>query len=188
MPELAETLCAGQPVDGLRQAMTAGVNAPLSSSAGRLFDAFAAGLGLVTGAQNYEGEAAMRLEALARQAPESAAHPYPLLDTSEGLDPVVMWEAWLGDRVTDGSPAAMAMRFHAGLAHAFAAKARGLIAGGAARAVALSGGCFQNALLLDLTVKALGDVPVLIHTRVPANDGGLALGQALVASAQVDRG
>ncbi len=187
MPELAETLCPGQPVDALRQAMTAGVNAPLSSSAGRLFDAFAAGLGLVTGAQNYEGEAAMRLEALARQAPESATLPYPMLETGEGFDPVVMWEAWLGDRVTDASPAAMAMRFHAGLAQAFAAKARGLIAGGAARAVALSGGCFQNALLLDLTVKALGDVPVLIHTKVPANDGGLALGQALVALAQVHR-
>lgn len=53
---------------------------------------------------------------------------------------------------------------------------------GNAKAVALSGGCFQNALLLDLTVSALGDVPVLLHTKVPANDGGLALGQALIAA------
>jgi hydrogenase maturation protein HypF len=49
----------------------------------------------------------------------------------------------------------------------------------------LTGGCFQNALLLDLTLRALADTPVLIHTRVPANDGGLSLGQALVAQAQM---
>ena len=54
---------------------------------------------------------------------------------------------------------------------------------GQAHAVALSGGCFQNALLLDLTCRALGELPVLIHTRVPSNDGGLALGQALIAAA-----
>ena len=52
--------------------------------------------------------------------------------------------------------------------------------------MALSGGCFQNALLLDLTLRALGDVPVLYHTKVPANDGGLALGQAMIAMAQLD--
>ena len=52
--------------------------------------------------------------------------------------------------------------------------------------MALTGGCFQNALLLDLTVAALGDVPVLLHRRTPANDGGLALGQALVALAQME--
>jgi hydrogenase maturation protein HypF len=77
----------------------------------------------------------------------------------------------------------MALRFHAGLATSFARQARRLVEEGRAKAVVLSGGCFQNALLLDLTLKALGDVPVLHHTRVPANDGGLALGQALIAMA-----
>lgn len=77
-------------------------------------------------------------------------------------------------------------RFHAGLAEAFAAQARALVESGRAEAVALSGGCFQNALLLDLTVKALGDVPVLIHRKTPANDGSLALGQALVALAWLE--
>ena len=51
-------------------------------------------------------------------------------------------------------------------------------------AVALSGGVFQNALLHELTCAALAGLPVLTHRRVPANDGGLALGQALVAAAQ----
>ncbi len=47
----------------------------------------------------------------------------------------------------------------------------------------LSGGCFQNALLHNLTLRALGDVPVLTHRVTPANDGGLALGQAVIAAA-----
>ena len=188
MPELADELLTDRPLTPLRQAVVAGLNAPLSSSAGRLFDAFAAGLGLAAGTQSYEGEAAMRLEALARRAPESAAHPYPLADTGKGLDPAALFEAWQEDRARGTAPEAMAMRFHAGLAHGFAAKARALVETGAAKAVALSGGCFQNALLQELTVQALGDVPVLIHRHVPANDGGLALGQALVALATVDSG
>jgi hydrogenase maturation protein HypF len=82
------------------------------------------------------------------------------------------------------SPGLLAWRFHAGLARAFAGVARGLVERGEARAVVLSGGCFQNALLHDLTLRALGDVPVLTHRVTPANDGGLALGQAAVAAAR----
>jgi hydrogenase maturation protein HypF len=84
--------------------------------------------------------------------------------------------------------AELAWRFHAGLAEAFAALARGLVQGGAAKAVVLSGGCFQNALLHRLTVQALGDVPVLVHRVTPANDGGLALGQAVIAAARALKG
>jgi hydrogenase maturation protein HypF len=94
-----------------------------------------------------------------------------------------MWEATLADLHQGVDRPRMALRFHSGLAVAFAAAARRLVINGDAKAVALSGGCFQNALLLDLTVTALGDVPVLQHTKVPSNDGSLALGQALIASA-----
>ncbi|HRK42770.1 MAG TPA: hypothetical protein PLH11_07005, partial [Gemmobacter sp.] len=55
---------------------------------------------------------------------------------------------------------------------------------GAAQAVALSGGCFQNPWLLGAVLWGLGDLPVLTHRRTPANDGGLALGQAMVAAAR----
>ena len=83
-----------------------------------------------------------------------------------------------------GTPAAvMAARFHAGLAAAFCAPARALVETGQARAVALSGGCFQNATLLDVCCAQLTDLPVRIHTKIPANEGGLAVGQALVAAA-----
>ncbi|WP_374291833.1 carbamoyltransferase HypF [Paenirhodobacter enshiensis] len=169
---------AALPVQVIRAAARAGLNAPLSSSAGRLFDAAAAILGLCVQAQSYEGEAAMRLEALAGTAREAAE----VEDQTDGpqIDPAPMLRMLCGP-----APAAERARaVHLWLAQAFARRARRLIETGAAQAVALSGGCFQNALLLRLTLNELSGLPVLIQRETPANDGGLALGQALIASAQ----
>ncbi|MDF0600233.1 carbamoyltransferase HypF [Psychromarinibacter sp. C21-152] len=182
--EVADAIFSDRPLGMLRQAAAQGVNAPLSSSAGRLFDAFAAVLGF-SGAQSYEGEAAMGLEALALQARERGAG-YPLDLAGSVLDAAPLWARWRADRDRGVAPAEMAWRFHAGLARGFAGAARRLVETGAAEAVVLSGGCFQNALLLELTVQALEGVPVLVHRKVPANDGGLALGQALVALARLE--
>lgn len=124
----------------------------------------------------------MRLESLAAQVTEKV-EPYPMTSGAV-IDPRPLFRAWATDHAADVNPAVMAARFHAGVAQAFAATARGLVQSGAARAVALSGGCFQNATLLAMTVRALDGVPVLIHRSVPANDGGVALGQALIAAAQ----
>jgi hydrogenase maturation protein HypF len=99
------------------------------------------------------------------------------------LDDGDLWEDLLQDADRGMAPGVMALRFHAGLAQAFAMRAADLVETGEAAAVALTGGCFQNTLLLDLTLSALGDLPVLHHRDVPANDGSLALGQALVAMA-----
>jgi hydrogenase maturation protein HypF len=180
--DVMDRLYPDAPLALLRQVAAAGVNSPMSSSVGRLFDAFAAGLGLVTGAQSYEGEAAMRLESLAMQVTEEvAAYPMAL---GELIDPAPLFRAWAQDLAAGVSPAAMAARFHAGVAQAFAATALDLVRSGAAGAVALSGGCFQNATLLAITLQALEGVPVLTHRACPANDGGLALGQAVIAAAQ----
>lgn len=169
----ADELFADKPLGALRAAAKAGMNAPLSSSAGRLFDAVAACLGF-GGAQSFEGEAAMTLEARA-----TGDHPpYPFSLRGDQIDPTPLFAALRGD-----APDVASARFHAGLAQAFAAQARALVEGGEAKAVALSGGCFQNARLMGDTLAALGDVPVLLHHSVPANDGGLALGQALIAAA-----
>ncbi|MCV6596199.1 MAG: carbamoyltransferase HypF [Mangrovicoccus sp.] len=185
---LADKLFTDAPRDLLRQAARKGINAPLSSSAGRLFDAVAALIGAHDGPQSYEGEAAMALESLAMQAPAALRHrPYPMPEASAPgeIDPTPLLQALAQDLAEHRPPSEMAMRFHAWLAGVFAKPARALLENGQARAVALSGGCFQSALLLDLTLKALGDVPVMIHRHVPANDGGLALGQALIAAARV---
>ncbi|WP_437197349.1 carbamoyltransferase HypF [Roseovarius sp. MS2] len=181
---LADELFGTRPLAVLRQAIWAGVNAPLTSSAGRLFDAFAAVLGF-EGAQTYEGEAAMGLEARAVLGDVGA---YPLGGVEGVIETAPLWQAWAQDRAAGVAPEVMAGRFQAGLARGFAARARALVEAGEADAVALSGGCFQNAPLLDLTLAALGDVPVLIHRRTPANDGGLALGQAVVAAARAVSG
>lgn len=178
----ADRLFAEKPRAVLRQAAAQGINAPLSSSAGRLFDAVAAVLGIRPDAQSYEGEAAMRLEALAQSSTDTGA--YPFATDGEEIDPAPMFQALAEDIAAACPRADVALRFHRGLAQAVADAARLRVARGEAKAIALSGGCFQNALLARLVVQALGDLPILIHRITPANDGGLALGQAVVAAAR----
>ncbi len=174
----ADRLFPTQPRALLRQAIKAGINAPLSSSAGRLFDAVAAILGLCPDRQSYEGEAAMRLEALA----SSDAEPFAFGSSGTVIDPAPMLRDLI-EGLPSTSKALLSSRFHAGLAQAFCTPARRLVESGQARAVALSGGCFQNAVLLRACCRELEGLPVLIHRSTPAHDGGLALGQALIAAA-----
>ncbi|MFC2969624.1 carbamoyltransferase HypF [Acidimangrovimonas pyrenivorans] len=182
----ADRLLSGRPLPLLRQAAASGINAPLSSSAGRLFDAVAAALGLAGGAQSYEGEAAIALEGMALEgiATGIAAAPYPFARTGAQIDPAPMWRALIADLAAGRPVPEIAAAFHAGLARAVCAPARRLVEEGEARAVALSGGCFQNATLLALCLQELEGIEVLLHHATPANDGGLALGQALVAAAR----
>lgn len=182
MGDLADRLFPDAPRALLRQAVAAGINAPLSSSAGRLFDAVAAMLGLCVMRQGYEGEAAMRLEAAAMV--EAPALPFGGV---EGLvDPAPMLRA-LADGLAAGLPAGqLAGGFQRGLAEAFCDRARALVMAGEAEAVALTGGCFQNAGLMRACLGRLEGVRVLVHAASPCNDGGLAFGQALVALATVE--
>jgi hydrogenase maturation protein HypF len=130
----------------------------------------------------------MRLEALARPFADAAGEGLPFAAQAAAIDPAPAFAA-LAEALDRGDPPGLiAARFHRGLARAVAAPAAALVAQGAARAVALTGGCYQNPLLLRETVAALGDVPVLLHGEVPANDGGLALGQAAVAMARLASG
>lgn len=175
---LADRLFADLPRAALRSAVAAGVNAPPASSAGRLYDAVAACLGLAASRQSYEGEAAMRLEAIA----ETGVSPYPF---GPGLDPAPMFRALARDLADGTAPARIAGAFQEGLAEAFAEPARALVASGRAVAVALTGGCLQNAGLLDALSRRLEGIPLLRHRHTPANDGGLALGQAVVALARM---
>ncbi len=178
---LADRLFAALPRTAIRAAAARRLNSPESTSAGRLFDAVAACLGLVAARQSYEGEAAMRLEALAGD--ETAAYPFDAT-----LDPAGMFRALAQDLENGTAPARIAARFHEGLAAGFAAAARGLVERGDAHAVALSGGVMQNARLHRALMRRLQGIEVLQHRIVPANDGGLALGQALVALARIQDG
>jgi hydrogenase maturation protein HypF len=163
-----------------------GVNAPLTSSAGRLFDAAAAILG-VRDAINYEGQAAVELEQLAD--PGEAAAYQAGLKTGEG--PFLACGADLlhamMDDLTDRVPApVIAARFHHGVAALVESGCLYLRERHGLGTVALSGGVFQNMLLLHATVGRLEarGFAVLTHSRVPCNDGGISLGQAVVAAAR----
>ncbi len=185
------------PRETLDAMIAKGMNAPFSSSCGRLFDAAAAMTGLAWDRQDYEGQAAMLFEAAidptALQEADELAYPFalPLLG-GRGLpyiEPLAAWRALLGDLHLETPIGAIAARFHRGLAKAVVALAVRLSeAGDRFNHVALSGGCFQNATLFRLVEEGLSarGITVLSHQEVPANDGGLALGQALVALAQLD--
>jgi hydrogenase maturation protein HypF len=175
----------GRPLGAMAAMVARGVNAPLSSSAGRLFDAVAWGAGLAPDRLSHEGEAAMALEAAARA--HGPAAPYPLVWDGPVLDPAPLWHALLRNRGTGAPPGLIAARFHAGLAAAVLDGARRLAREHGAGAVALTGGVFHNATLLDACLAGL-DGPVLTHAIVPAGDGGLALGQAAVAMARAMAG
>jgi hydrogenase maturation protein HypF len=163
-----------------------GVNSPLTSSAGRLFDAAASILG-VRDTINYEGQAAIELEQLADPG-ETGAYP-ARIEPGEGPFQACgadLLQAILDD-LTDGVPApVIAARFHHGIAALIEAGCLLLRERTGLGTVALSGGVFQNTLLLHGTVARLETrgFAVLVHSRVPCNDGGISLGQAVIAGAR----
>ncbi|MDQ2804645.1 MAG: carbamoyltransferase HypF, partial [Pseudomonadota bacterium] len=184
-----------QPIDGM---IARRVNVPLASSCGRLFDAVAAAAGLRRDRAHYEGQAAMELEACTDPAALTAAqgrgYPFrinrPAPDGPLHLDPTPMWPPLLDDLAAGAPARVVGARFHTGLASAIAAMIDALRASdpaaAAATRVALSGGVLQNRVLLELLVTRLTAQghQVLTHRDVPANDGGLALGQAAIAAAR----
>jgi hydrogenase maturation protein HypF len=103
------------------------------------------------------------------------------------LDPSPMWRAILDDLARHTPSSVIAARFHLGLARSVVAMTDALAADSRFDTVALSGGCFQNAVLFEQTSQRLRDAGyrVLAHRLVPTNDGGLALGQAAVAAARL---
>ena len=153
-------------------------NAPTTTSAGRLFDAVAALLGLCE-KNRYEGEAAMRLESIVA-ADDDSAHELPLVVG----EPIVLdWEpairAIVNDLESGECAPAIAARFHRALSRAIVEVATAL----KAPRVALTGGCFQNRFLCEGAIETLraAGVEPLWHRRVPPGDGGIAAGQALAA-------
>ena len=157
-----------------------GVNTIDTSSCGRLFDAVAAITGVRLEA-NYEGQGAMQLEALAALADLPAADVYPF-DVAKGE--VDFRETIRCIAREREQPALAAGRFHNTLARAMAEICARIAASEGIRRVCLSGGTFQNVYLLERAVSGLRaeGLEVYLHSRVPPNDGGLCLGQAVVAN------
>ncbi|MGT3242969.1 carbamoyltransferase HypF [Yersinia enterocolitica] len=164
----------------LARAIARGINAPLASSAGRLFDAVAAALNIIPQAISWEGEAACLLEALAWQSSRTVPPvTMPLRDNQ--LDLATFWRQWLA---FDAAPAERAYAFHFALAQGFATLARQAAQRFGIETIAFSGGVLHNRLLRELLSEQLHDFQLLMPQRLPAGDGGLALGQALIAAAR----
>jgi hydrogenase maturation protein HypF len=166
-----------------------GVNSPMTSSAGRLFDAVAAILG-IRDSINYEGQAAVELEQRA-DLTELGSYSASITEGAplqvHGVDLV---QAVVADLRAGVTPEAIATRFHHGLADTIVRVCLMLRDITGIDVAALSGGVFQNVLLLERTVAALENVGfrVLTHSRVPPNDAGISLGQVAVAAATAQSG
>ncbi|MBN2050301.1 MAG: carbamoyltransferase HypF, partial [Spirochaetales bacterium] len=155
-----------------------------TSSAGRLFDALAAVLSLVK-TSTFEAEGPMKLESII--LPDDGVYPYRW-GTSVDLTP--LWEALLDDLSRGVPPGVISCRFHNTLAEVVFQGALRMAEETGVRQAALSGGVFQNRYLLARTEALLeeGGFTLLTHRMVPANDGGVSLGQLAVAAARREEG
>ena len=166
-----------------------GMNSPLTSSCGRMFDAAAA---LILGRDrvDYEAQAAIELEGVAEMGEAADGAGYGLrLERNEGgvliLNPAPMWQALIGDLRLGVARGVMSARFHVGVADAYAQAAIAAREQTGIEDVCLGGGVFHNRLLTGLLCRRLREAGMVVHlpVRVSPGDGGLSYGQAAVAAA-----
>jgi hydrogenase maturation protein HypF len=208
-----------QPLTLLNQLTEKGINSPLASSCGRLFDAVAAAIDICRETCSYEGQGAIEMEAIVdrdilKDVEEKLAYPFKigslnsrhrksevragLTQLSERkpmstpnpllyLESQPMWQALLNDLQLNIYNPVIAAKFHTGLANAIAAMVKQLSQQQEFKQVVLTGGVFQNRILLEQASDRLEKMGMIIltHHLVPPNDGGLSLGQAVIAAAQL---
>ena len=168
----------------LVNAIERGLNCPPISSAGRLFDAVAYALGIAPSIVSWEGEAACHLEALANSSsfaiqPESAVNiPVKMPLIGNKLDLAYFWQSWLNYHASIEDKA---FAFHYALAQGFAELATNQARKHQCRTIVLSGGVMHNQLLRRLLKENLSEFHVLSAHKLPMGDGGLSLGQAVIA-------
>jgi hydrogenase maturation protein HypF len=167
----------------VRRMAMAGLNSPETSSMGRLFDAVASLTG-VRDVAHYEGQAAIELEALADESEEGGYefdYSGKIIKPSQVICDIVV------DLVRRVPAPVIAAKFHNAVASLILEVSRRIRAERGLRRVALSGGVFQNRLLAPRAMRLLeaAGFEVFTHSRAPTNDGGISLGQAVVAGALI---
>ncbi|MDJ0674740.1 MAG: carbamoyltransferase HypF [Calothrix sp. MO_167.B42] len=170
------------------------INCPPTSSVGRLFDAVAAAIAICREECSYEGQAAIEMENLVKtnalnNGEETLSYSFNLTisDNIYCIDPSSMWQELLDDLEQQVSPAIIATKFHHGLAKTIVNTAQKLCQENGINQVALTGGVFQNTILLEKVKIGLENsgIKTITHSLIPANDGGLSLGQAVIAAAKL---
>lgn len=164
----------------LHSMLQAKINTPPTSSMGRFFDAASALIGVRQNA-SYEGQAAIELETLV----DPTERGYYQFDITENeFNPAPLWQAMLSDWRAGASQPVLAARFHNSLVELNLELCNRIRKQTGIKIAALSGGVWQNRFLLEHTIQRLESAgfQVLIHHQVPPNDGGIALGQAMIAA------
>jgi len=161
------------------------IHSPRTSSCGRLFDAVAALVG-IRSTVNYEAQAAIEFEMASHDSTDEGAYPFDLIPDGSHwqIGTLSLFQSLLSDIQRQESVADISRRFHRGLANVFVELARKIREQSKLNRVCLSGGCFQNLLLFELLLNGLRaeSFEVYFHSEVPPGDGGISLGQALVAA------
>ncbi len=174
-------------LDVISQQLKRSLNAPLTSSCGRLFDAVSALIGIRSEVQ-YDAQAAIELEMIAQGSPaEKGEYPFSI-SVSHGTRVIgfeLLFRSVISDLRANTSQAEIAARFHNTVARIISTVCRDISRETGLTQVALSGGVFQNRLLTRKTVVLLrnDELKVITHRQVPCNDGGISLGQVAVAAA-----
>ena len=178
----------GRQTESVLRMIDRGVNCPLTSSCGRLFDAVAALAG-IRQRVNYEAQAAVELEMAIERGRTEEAYPAALCESGAGwtIDTHPIFERLIDDLAQSVPVASISLRFHLALVEAFARIAELLRERMRLNHVCLSGGAFQNVFLLAKLAARLeaSSFDVFTHAEVPPGDGGLSLGQAMVAAHRV---
>lgn len=185
-----------QPLTLLNQLIEKGINSPPASSCGRLFDAVAAAIGVGRSECSYQGQGAIEIEALAlKNLEETRGYPFTIGKLKEEnilyIEPRSMWSALLNDLQQNIPKAIISAKFHRGLAEIIVTMVNKLFSEQNIenKKVALTGGVFQNRILLQQVTEYLEkqSITVLTHSKTPTNDGSLSLGQAAIAAARMTK-
>jgi len=177
----------------LNQIIEKGINSPLTSSVGRLFDAVAAAIGICPEQCSYEGQAAIEMEAIAdtnilNNDKETLNYSFKLEKSANiyYIDTSPTWREILNDIKQHISSSEIAAKFHKSLAVAIETIVKQLRQEHQFNQVVLTGGVFQNQILLQQVKMRLEklEINVLTHSIVPTNDGGLSLGKSVIAAAK----
>lgn len=174
-----------KPLAQTSQMIKKSLNTPEISSAGRLFDAVAGAIGIFRDNVHFEGQAAMKLQALAESyLDEKDAYPF---DGGEKISWKPMWQGILNDLTVGVSRGKIAAKFHNTIAIAVCETTQQITKSHEIETVVLSGGVFQNSLLCEniTTILQSNDIKVFICRQYPANDGNISIGQAIISAAKV---
>ncbi|NJR14630.1 MAG: carbamoyltransferase HypF [Calothrix sp. CSU_2_0] len=190
----SDSLGVSQPIQLLDKLIVKGINSPLTSSVGRLFDAVAAAIGICREKCSYEGQAAIEMEALIdsyffENKQGLIGYNFEIIESANitYIDSQPMWIELINDLQQHLPQQIIAAKFHQGLINIIVKLVSSIQKIYNINQLVLTGGVFQNSILLERLQPQLEtlNIKVITHSLTPTNDGGIALGQAVISAARL---